>query len=56
MKDEIVGKLYLKNENEYRKHINNLKKKYGNKIPYEELYKFVFDWKIKYTNANKANY
>lgn len=37
LKDEIVGKLYLKNENEYCKYINYLKKKYGNKILYEEL-------------------
>ena len=53
---EKIGELYLGNEKEYKEYVALLKQKYGDEIPYDELYKFNYDWKIKWVpKVNKAN-
>lgn len=46
-KEENMGELYLKNQNEYDNYIKSLQKKYGNEIPHEEIFRFNFDWGIR---------
>ena len=47
---EKFGEIYLGNEEEYKEYVALLKQKYGDEIPYDELYKFDYDWKIKWKN------
>ena len=47
---EKIGEIYLENEEEYKEYVALLKQKYGDEIPYDELYKFDYDWKIRWKN------